>query len=162
MNVFNYTFTSLKGATLALHHYRGQPMLIVNTASRCGYTQQYAKLQKLWKDYHEAGLVVIGIPCNDFGEQEPGDEETIARFCESNFMVTFPMTEKQNIVGADAHPLFDAIREEAGDDALPKWNFFKYFFDRTGQLVNYWPSAIEPDDPLITHNIERNLQAWIL
>ena len=162
MNVHEYFFTSLTGASLPLSNYRGQPILIVNTASACGYTPQYRKLQLLWEDYKEGGLVIVGIPSNDFGEQEPEDEETIAEFCSVNYKVSFPMTGKQHVTGRMAHPLFVALREEVGEDAIPRWNFCKYLFDRQGELLDYWPSAIEPDDPKITHQIERNLQSWIL
>lgn len=162
MNVHEYFFTSLGGTSMPLNNYRGQPILIVNTASQCGYTPQYQKLQLIWEDYRQSGLVVVGIPCNDFGEQEPGDEDVIAEFCTTNYGVTFPMTSKQHVLGLAAHPLFAALREEVGEDAIPRWNFYKYLFDKQGQLLEFWPSAIEPDDPKITHQIERNLHSWIL
>jgi len=162
MNVHEYFFTSLGGSSLALSNYRGQPILLVNTASKCGYTPQYQKLQKIWDDYRQSGLMVVGVPSNDFGEQEPDDEDVIAEFCSSNYGVSFPMTNKQHVIGRSAHPLFVAIREECGEDALPRWNFFKYLFDGQGQLLEFWPSAVEPDDPQITHQIERNLHSWIL
>jgi glutathione peroxidase len=162
MNVFEYVFTSINGASLPLRNYQGQPLLLVNTASKCGYTPQYTKLQRIWEDYRQSGLVIIGIPSNDFGEQEPDDEDVIAEFCSSNFNVSFPMTTKQKVMGLGTHPLFVAIREEFGEDAAPRWNFFKYLFDRQGQMLGFWPSAVEPDDPVITHQIERNLQSWVL
>ena len=162
MNVHEYFFTSLGGTTLPLSNFRGQPILLVNTASQCTYTPQYQKLQKIWDDYRHSSLVVVGVPSNDFGEQEPDDEEAIAEFCATNYRVSFPMTNKQHVIGRSAHPLFIALREECGEDAVPRWNFFKYLFDRQGQLLEYWPSAVEPDDPKITHQIERNLHSWIL
>ncbi|NIP19315.1 MAG: glutathione peroxidase [Xanthomonadales bacterium] len=162
MNVFEYVFTSINGASMPLHNYQGQPLLLVNTASKCGYTPQYAKLQRIYEDYRQSGLIVIGIPSNDFGEQEPDDEEVIAEFCSANYNVSFPMTGKQTLMGLGTHPLFITLREEFGEDVSPRWNFFKYLFDRQGQMVGFWPSAIEPDDPVITHQIERNLQSWIL
>ena len=162
MNVFEYTFTSLGGGNLDLSKYQGQPIFIVNTASECGFTPQYQKLQQLWMEYKKSGLVVIGIPCDDFGHQEPGAEEAIAKFCETNYQVSFPLTGKYKVLGLEAHPLYLAIREEFGIDAMPNWNFFKYLFDRTGQLVEFWPSKVSPDDAMITHKIERNLQSWIL
>jgi glutathione peroxidase len=162
MNVHEYFFTSLGGTSLPLSNYRGQPILIVNTASECECTPQYAKLELLWKDYKEGGLVVLGIPSNDFGGQEPGDEDEIAEFCSATYNITFPMTAKQTVKGYSAHPLFAAMREEIGEDAIPRWNFYKYLFDRQGQLIEFWPSAVEPDDPKITHQIERNLHSWIL
>ena len=161
MNAYEFYFKSITGATLPLSMYQGQPLLIVNTASECGYTPQYQKLQKLWNEYRGSGLMVIGIPSNDFGEQEPGDEESIANFCYENYGVTFPMTAKQSVIGREAHPIFHAMVEEFGSDLIPKWNFTKYFFDRRGQMLEFWPSAVEPDDPVITHVIERNLSSWV-
>jgi glutathione peroxidase len=161
MNIHEYFFTSITGARLPLSNYRGQPILIVNTASKCGYTPQYAKLQFIWEDYRQSGLVIVGIPSNDFGEQEPDDEDTIEEFCRTDYNVNFPMTNKQNVTGRYAHPLFAAMREEVGEDTIPRWNFWKYFFGRQGDLLQFWPSKIEPDDPAITHEIEKNLQSWI-
>ena len=162
MNVFEFVFVSINGGRMPLSNYQGQPILIVNTASECDHTPQYQQLQRLWMDYRQSGLIVIGIPCDDFGHQEPGDEETIAEFCETNYQVNFPMTAKYNVMGLSAHPLFHAIREEFGDDATPRWNFHKYLFDRTGKLIEFWPSAVPPDDSAITHQIECNLQSWVL
>jgi len=162
MRVHEYSFRSLQGATMPLERWTGQPLLLVNTASECGYTPQYARLESMWNEYKHSGLVVIGIPCNDFGAQEPGDEEAIQNFCSSRFNVTFPMTEKQVIIGRDAHPLFIAMREEYTSDILPTWNFFKYLFGRDGNLVHHWPSDIDPDEPGFRHDIERNLGSWTL
>ena len=162
MNVHEFVFMSISGAPMPLRNYQGQPILIVNTASECEYTPQYHELEKLHQDYHQGGLVVIGMPCNDFGGQEPGSEEEIAEFCSENYSVHFPMTGKYNAMGLSAHPMFHAIREEFGDDATPHWNFYKYLFDRNGQMVDYWPSRVPPNDPAITHQIERNLQSRVL
>lgn len=162
MRVHEYSFRSLQGATMPLERWTGQPLLLVNTASECGYTPQYTRLESMWNEYKHSGLVVIGIPCNDFGAQEPGDEEAIQNFCSSRFNVTFPMTEKQVIIGRDAHPLFIAMREEYTSDILPTWNFFKYLFGRDGNLVHHWPSDIDPDEPGFRHDIERNLGSWTL
>lgn len=162
MNVHEYFFTSMSGASLPLGNYRGQPILIVNFATQCEFTPQLQKLQMVYDDYRQSGLVVVGIPSRDFGETEPGDEDSIAEFCESEYRITFPMTGIQSVMGRGAHPLFVAMREEYGEDTSPRWNFYKYLFDRQGQLLEHWPSAIEPDDPKITHQIERNLHSWIL
>ena len=162
MNVFEYVFKSIDGGSLALSTYHRQPILIVNTASECGFTSQYQELQGLWMDYNQSGLVVVGIPCNDFGQQEPGDEAAIAGFCETNFHITFPMTAKYSVMGLDAHPLYNAINEEFGHDAMPRWNFHKYLFGRDGQLLEFWPSKVAPDDSDIIHAIECNLQSWVL
>jgi len=162
MRVHEFAFSSLQGASMPLDRWRGQPLLLVNTASECGFTPQYTKLQALWEEYRPAGLIVLGIPCNDFGAQEPGDESTIRDFCASQFNVTFPMTEKQEILGKNAHPLFLTMREEYTSDILPTWNFFKYLFGQDGNLLHHWPSNIEPDEPGFRHEIERNLSSWRL
>jgi glutathione peroxidase len=162
MNVFEFVFVSINGGRMPLSNYQGQPLLIVNTASECEYTVQYQALQRLWMDYRQSGLVVIGMPCDDFGHQEPGDEDSITEFCETNYQISFPMTGKYHVMGISAHPMFHTIREEFGDDATPRWNFHKYLFDRNGQMIGNWPSAVLPDDSAITHPIECNLQSWVL
>ena len=162
MNVFEFVFMGLQGARMPLSNYRGQPIFFVNTASECEYTNQYQELQRLWMDYKQSGLIVVGMPCDDFGQQEPGDEDAIADFCETQYQVGFPMTGKYHVMGMSAHPLFHTIREEFGDDATPRWNFHKYLFDRNGQMIGNWPAAIPPDDSAITHQIECNLQSWVL
>jgi len=162
MRVHEFSFRSVDGSTLALDRWKGQPLLIVNTASECGYTPQYAKLQALWEEYRPTGLIVLAIPCNDFGEQEPGDSQQIAEFCSTRYKVTFPIAEKQSILGVDAHPLFISMREEFTSDVLPRWNFFKYLFGRDGDLIQHWPSKVEPDDPGFRHGIEKNLGSWMM
>ena len=106
MRVHEFVFRSITGANMPLDRWTGQPLLLVNTASECGYTPQYEKLQRLWEEYRPSSLVVIGIPSNDFGEQEPGDDQAIQEFCSSRYAVTFPMSTKQSIISAGAHPLF--------------------------------------------------------
>ena len=162
MNIFEYAFTSLHAAPMHFRNYQGHPILLTNTASECDFTPQYAKLEAIWKEYRQSGLIVIGMPSNDFGGQEPGEESEIAEFLKENYQVTFPLTGKQRVMGVGAHPLFRALREEYGDDVTPRWNFHKYLFNRHGDLVGFWPPKVEPDDPLITHQIERNLHSWVL
>jgi glutathione peroxidase len=162
MHVHEFAFRSINGASMPLDRWKSQPLLLVNTASECGYTPQYEKLQSLWEEYRPSNLVVIGIPCNDFGAQEPGDDATIQEFCSSRYGVTFPMTAKQNIISDGAHPLFIALREEFTQDILPRWNFYKYLFGRDGALLKHWPSDVQPDDPGFRHEIERNLSSWTL
>jgi glutathione peroxidase len=162
MRVHEFAFRSLQGASMPLERWTGQPILLVNTASECGFTPQYTGLQALWEEYRHSGLIVLGIPCNEFGAQEPGDEQAIVDFCDSRYHITFPMTEKQSILGKEAHPLFMAMREEYTSDILPSWNFFKYLFGRDGNLLKHWPSKITPDEPGFRHDIERNLGSWTL
>lgn len=162
MRVYEYAFQSIDGASMPLERWNGQPLLLVNTASECGYTPQYAKLEALWREYRPAGLVVIGIPCDEFGGQEPGSDEDIRAFCTENYGVTFPLTTKQQVIGRHAHPLFIALREQYTSDILPQWNFTKYLFGRDGELVRHWPSSVEPDEPGFRHDLEKNLGSWSL
>jgi glutathione peroxidase len=162
MRVHEYAFSSIDGASMPLERWTGQPLLLVNTASECGYTPQYLKLQRLWEEYRHSGLVVVAIPCNEFGGQEPGSDQDIQAFCSSRFGVTFPITARQAITGPGAHPLFIAMREAFSKDILPRWNFFKYLFGRDGGLINHWPSDVEPDDPEFRHELEKNLGGWTL
>jgi len=162
MNLFEHNFAALEGGSLSLERYRNQPILLVNTASECGYTPQYATLQRLYADYQQSGLLVLGIPCNDFGQQEPGTAEDISRLVRDQYGVTFPMTAKYSVIGPQSHPLFREMLEKWGSDILPRWNFHKYLFDRRGNLVDHWPAATPPDDPKVVHAVGRILQAWSL
>jgi glutathione peroxidase len=162
MRVHEFAFRSISGASMPLERWKGQPLLLVNTASECGFTPQYAKLQALWEEYRPSGMVIIGIPCNEFGAQEPGDNAAIGEFCSSRYGVTFPLTEKQSIIGKSPHPLFIAMREEYTSDILPRWNFHKYLFSREGDLVHHWPSKAEPDEPGFRHEVESNLRSWTI
>ena len=127
---------------------------MVNTASLCGFTPQYADLQALWQDYRDRGLVVLGVPSNDFGGQEPGTAAEIKEFCEVNFDIDFPMTEKQQVVGEQAHPLFRHIVAQTRPAAAPRWNFHKYLVTPDGELAGAWPSRVTPTSPEIVAAIE--------
>lgn len=162
MNIYNYNFTGLDGIPMPMERFRNQPIFLVNTASECGFTPQYAALQRLHADYQRSGLVVIGMPCNDFGAQEPGSEQEIRAFLDKEYQITFPMTAKYSVVGREMHPMFRDMIEEFGSDILPRWNFYKYLFDRKGDLVKHWDSRTLPDDSAIIHEIGRNLQSWSL
>ena len=161
MNVYEYVFRSISGATMPLRNWTGQPLLMVNTASQCGFTPQLHTLARLYNDYRQSNLVVIGMPCNDFGEQEPGDEAEIGAFYWDEYRVSFPLTSKIQVRGLGAHPLFLALLDEYGEDVMPRWNFTKYLFDTRGQLVQHWPSDVKPNDPKLTHQVERQLQSWV-
>lgn len=162
MNVYNYNFISLDGVPMPMERFRNQPILLVNTASECGFTPQYGTLQRLYNDYERSGLVVIGMPCNDFGDQEPGSEEEIRAFLDREYQISFPMTAKYSVGGREMHPMFRDMIEEYGTDILPRWNFYKYLFNRKGDLVSHWDSRTLPDDPAIIHDIGKNLQSWSL
>ena len=157
MSAYDFEFTSIDGDKLPLSQYRGHPMLVVNTASFCGFTPQYEDLEALWRRYRERGLIVIGVPSNDFGQQEPGSSREIKQFCEGRYAVDFPLTEKQEVVGAKAHPFFRWIAEELGDAGTPRWNFHKYLVAPDGSLAGSWPSRIRPTDTEITAEIDQLL-----
>ena len=153
----DFAFTSIEGAQLPLASYEGKALLVVNTASFCGYTPQYAGLQQVWERYRDRGLVVLGVPSNDFGGQEPGSEAEIKEFCEVNFDIDFPLTEKEHVVGPEAHPFYLWAAEQLGAAAAPRWNFHKYVLDRGGRLVAWFPSAVEPTAPEVAEAIEAAL-----
>jgi glutathione peroxidase len=150
----DFTFSGIDHKPIDMKQYKGHPVLVVNVASFCGFTPQYKELQQLHETYGPKGLVVLGVPSNDFGAQEPKTEAEIAKFCETNYGVSFPMTAKQKVVGMDAHGLYQWIAGEAGEAAAPKWNFHKYLIDKDGKLVGSWPSKISPTSKEITGPID--------
>ena len=156
-SVHDIDFTSIDGDPLPLSDFAGKVVLVVNTASLCGFTYQYSGLQALFDRYRERGLVVLGVPSNDFGQQEPGEEAEIKHFCEVNFDIDFPLTEKQTVKGENAHPFFRHVAETLGEDSLPRWNFHKYLVDADGQLVGAWSSKAEPGSAEIAGAIEQAL-----
>jgi glutathione peroxidase len=153
-----YRFTSIEGEPLPLDRYRGRPLLVVNTASFCGYTDQYAELQEIWERYGERGLVVLGVPSDDFN-QELDSDAAVKEFCEVEFGVTFPLTTVSHVRGPASHPLFAHFRDVLGDGAGPSWNFNKYLIAPTGEVVAAWPARTRPGGPEITGAIERFLPA---
>jgi len=152
-----FSFASLEGAPLPLERFRGKPVLVVNTASFCGYTPQYAELETLYERYRERGLVVLAVPSNDFGEQEPGTAAEIASFCSTRFHVEFPLTEKTHVIGSSAHPFYRWIESELGEAGVPRWNFHKYLIASDGSLAGAWPSSVKPLAPEIVAEIEQLL-----
>jgi glutathione peroxidase len=154
MSAHSFEFQTIRGEALALSTYQGKVVLVVNTASRCGFTPQYRELQGLWERFRGRGLVVLGVPSNDFGQQEPGTEQEIQRFCEVNYAVDFPMTTKQSVLGQAAHPFFQWIIEIGGEAAAPRWNFHKYLIGPDGALVNVYASKVSPLDKALVQEIE--------
>lgn len=138
--------------------FAGRVVLLVNTASRCAFTGQYADLEALWERYRGMGLVVLGVPSNDFGGQEPGSNSDIAAFCSSTYGVSFPMLEKSPVTGAGAHPLFAFARESAGRSAVPGWNFHKIVIGREGRVVDAFPSFVKPSSAQVIRSLERALR----
>ena len=157
-SAYAFTFNGLDGGQILLASYAGRPMLIVNTASQCGYTPQYAGLQTLWTRYRDRGLLLLGVPSNDFGSQEPGGAKEIHTTAEGDYHVTFPLTEKAVVKGANAHPFY---RWAAAERPLetPRWNFHKYLIGRDGSLKASFVSAVEPTEPKIIAAIEAELPA---
>lgn len=148
MTVYEYSARTIDGAELPLSRYRGHPLLIVNVASRCGFTPQYAGLEALYRKYRERGLIVLGFPCDQFGHQEPGDESEIKTFCTSSFGVTFPMFAKVEVNGPQAHPLFSFLKRARpgilGLESI-KWNFTKFLVDRDGRPIRRYAPADKPE-----------------
>ncbi len=160
MSAHDHQFDAIDGGAIALADYAGHAVLVVNTASECGYTPQYADMQALWARYRDKGLVVLGVPSNDFGAQEPGGEADIRAFCAANYGVDFPMTAKQTVVGGDAHPFYRWIVGEIGEGTAPKWNFHKYLVGPDGELAGVWPSDVGPLDDEITGTIDGLIADW--
>jgi glutathione peroxidase len=157
-NIYSFSFEKLhEEGNINLADYNGKVIMLVNTASKCGFTTQYKGLQSLYDTYKDKGFVIIGIPSNDFGAQEPGSEEEIAEFCELNYGVTFPMTSKQIVSGESAHPLYKLARKELGFGTAPKWNFHKYLINKQGKFVDYFNSTTDPQADRVTKMVEKLL-----
>ena len=156
--VFDFTAQDIAGKDVDLSQYKGKVLLIVNTASKCGFTPQYKGLQAVFEKYRERGFEVLGFPCNQFGHQEPGDEAQISEFCELNFGVDFPLFGKIDVNGDDAHPLYRHLKEEApgllGSKAV-KWNFSKFLVNRDGQVVKRYAPTDKPES--LAKDIEKLL-----
>lgn len=156
---WDFAFEALQtGGPLPLSQFKGQVLLIVNTASHCGFTKQYKALEALYQRYREAGLIVLAVPSNDFGNQEPEDASTIASFCDLKFGVTFPMTQKVHVRGPHAHPFYVWAKTALGFGTAPKWNFHKYLVGRDGALVDYFNSMTAPDAPRVLDRLSRTLR----
>jgi len=154
----DFSFTSIDGEPLPLDQFKGKTLLVVNTASFCGYTKQYSGLQKLWENYKNQGLVVLGVPSNDFGGQEPGTESEIKDFCETNFNIDFPLTEKQKVKNEDAHPFYRWLASDSGAKSSPRWNFHKYLIDKNGMVIESFSSRVSPGNDKLISAIEKSLK----
>jgi glutathione peroxidase len=153
----DFSFHGIDGQALPLSKYKGKAVLVVNVASQCGLTPQYSGLEALWETRRDDGLIVLGVPCNDFGSQEPGTENEIKTFCETRYSVDFPLTSKEHVVGSDAHPLYKWVTEELGEAATPKWNFHKYLFNKDGTIAGTFGSRTPPDDAALKEAIDAAL-----
>ncbi|MCU0839578.1 MAG: glutathione peroxidase [Rhodospirillales bacterium] len=152
-----FSFVSIDGEPLPLTQFRGKAILIVNTASQCGFTPQYEGLQTVWQRYRDRGLVVLGVPSDDFGGQEPGSNEKIKEFCEVNFNIDFPLSRKEHVVGERAHPFYRWAANELGVMAKPRWNFHKYLIDPEGRLVDWFSTVTPPTSERVLRAIEGHL-----
>ena len=153
--IYDFKVPSLEGTTIDFSKFKGKKVLIVNTASECGYTPQYADLQKLY-DAYKSKLVIVGFPANNFGGQEPGSNTEIKEFCKKNYGVTFMMAEKVSVKGADIHPLFKWLTNKSENgimDAEIKWNFTKFLLDEKGKLIGVFPSKVNPNSEEITKHL---------
>jgi len=157
-NAYDFSFTKLSGKEpLPFSQFKGNVVLVVNTASKCGYTGQYDGLEKLYKKYKDQGLVVLGVPSNDFGGQEPGSNDDIAKFCKLNYGVSFPMAGKEVVQGDKAHPFYQWAKKSLGDASAPKWNFSKYLVNRKGELVTFLESGAKPEGEKVMKAVEAEL-----
>jgi glutathione peroxidase len=156
ITAYAFSFRALDGGDISLADFTGRPLLIVNTASLCGYTPQYAGLQELWTEFHGRGLMIIGVPSNDFGGQEPGGSSEIAETAQHQYGATLPIAAKAVVNGPDAHPFYKWAAAARPKD-VPRWNFHKYLIGRDGYIAEVFPSAVEPSDTRVKTAIARTL-----
>ena len=156
--IYDYEIKSINGDNIELSKFKGKTLLLVNVASYCGFTKQYSDLQNLYNTYKAKGLIVLGIPSNQFGGQEPGSEKEIKDFCETNFNITFPMTSKYDVKGSNAHPIYLWAKETFGNSAIPKWNFHKILINQDGIVQNTYSSFTNPTSSKVLKEIEKTLK----
>jgi glutathione peroxidase len=156
ITAYAFSFQALAGDDIRLADYAGRPLMIVNTASLCGFTPQYAGLQQLWTEFHERGLTIVGVPSNDFGNQEPGSATEIAQTAQHQYGVTFPIAAKAVVKGPNAHPFYKWAAEQRPKD-IPHWNFHKYLIGRDGGIADVFPETIEPLDTRVKTAVGRLL-----
>ena len=152
-----FTFNDLDGSEINLNEYKDKVILVVNVASKCGFTKQYEDLQIIWDKYQSKGLIVLGVPSNDFGSQEPGTNNEIKNFCEAKFGITFLITEKTTVKGDDAHPFYVWAKKNYGRQAIPKWNFHKILINKKGKVHDTFASITNPTSKLFISSIEEAL-----
>ncbi len=156
VTAYDHEFIGINGDIIRLSDYKNKVIVIVNVASRCGYTPQYEDLQELWTEYKDKDLVVIGVPSNNF-RQEPASNNEIKVFCETNFGITFPMTEKINVIGKDSHPFFKWAKKDFGIGAIPKWNFHKIIIGKNGRVIDTFASFTKPTSSKFIKVIESSI-----
>lgn len=153
---YDFSVKTIQGQPKALKDYQGKPVLLVNVASACGLTPQYTGLEKLYREYKDKGLVVLGLPCNQFGTQEPGSEAEIQKFCSLNYDVSFPLTSKIEVNGSGAHPLYSWLRNETGG-ADVQWNFEKFLIGKDGKIIKRYSPKLTPEDKTLRNDIQAAL-----
>ena len=151
---YDFKFTDLDGSPLNLSDFKNKVIVVVNVASQCGFTNQYEDMQNIWEKYQSKGLIIIGVPSNDFGKQEPGSNSEIKNFCEAKFGITFPMTAKVSVKGNTAHPFYQWAHKNYGNSAVPKWNFHKIIVDRNGKINSTFTSMTNPSSKKFIKVIE--------
>ena len=154
---YDFKFRDLDGSALSLSEYKGKVVVVVNVASQCGFTNQYEDMQKVWEQYQAKSFIMLGVPSNDFGKQEPGSNEDIKNFCEAKFGISFPMTEKVSVKGADAHPFYIWAEKNHGKSAVPKWNFHKIIINKEGKIEKTFTSMTNPSSKRFIEVIENLL-----
>tara|TARA_B100001105_G_C22161012_1_gene344359 strand:- start:91 stop:645 length:555 start_codon:yes stop_codon:yes gene_type:complete len=154
---YDFNFNDLDGSILKLSEYKDKVIVVVNVASQCGFTKQYEDMQEVWEKYQQKGIVMLGVPSNDFGNQEPGNSEEIKNFCEAKFGITFPMTEKVSVKGENAHPFYKWAKENYGNSAVPKWNFHKIIIGKNGKIEDTFASITNPSSKKFINSLEKAL-----
>ena len=152
---YDFRFKDLDGGVLSLSEYKGKIIIVINVASQCGFTNQYEDMQKVWQKYQDKGIVMLGVPSNDFGKQEPISNKEIKNFCESKFGISFPMTEKIFVKGPKAHPFYIWAKKNHGKSAIPKWNFHKIIIDRKGKVAGTFSSIVNPSSKKFIKTLEK-------
>lgn len=158
ISAHTFALTAIDGTPMPMAQFAGQVVLLVNTASKCSFTDQYGPLQALHERFGDEGLVIIGVPSNEFGNQEPGTEDDIVKFVSGEYSVGFPMATKTRVKGSDAHPLYQWLADEAGPAGRPRWNFHKYLIGADGQMIDWYSSMTAPDSRKLTNAIEKAIQ----
>lgn len=159
-SIYDFTMKSIDGDQVSLKSYHGKVVLLVNVASKCGFTPQYAGLEAVYEKYKDRGLVIVGVPANNFAQQEPGTDEEIKKFCSNKYNVSFPMMSKVSVLGDDKAPLYQFLTDKSANPTIGgdiKWNFTKFLFDRNGNPVARFEPAVKPDSPEVTAAIESTL-----
>ena len=151
-SAYDFTFVDIDGKNFPLSQFKGKPLLIFNSASKCGFTSQYTGIQKIHENYKNKGLIVIGVPSDNF-HQEPGSEEDIKKFCKVNFNISFDLTKKNNVVGSEVHPFFEWL--DKNYNAKPKWNFYKFVINKDGKLENHFSSMIVPSSVKLISTLDK-------